>query len=282
MDRRDFLNLTGSGAFSVTATRLFSPQNDRWEPDGIGALARIGVLTPHFDPVPESEMTAMAPRGVSIHSARVSVKRGDPKAFADPQNVDIAVEQLRELAPRVIVYGYTSSSYVLGLNGDAALKARLQQRARGTPVVLPCDAAVEALRLLSVKRVALIHPPWFSEATNEAGRIYFRTAGFDPVLCARIAPLRSLQEEVAPAEVHEWVMGNVPREAQAVMIGGNGLRAVGVIRALEEALRRPVLTANQVAFWKALQLVGVADRVTKYGIIFSNRGGKPVSWVRVG
>ena len=42
-----------------------------WQPDGAGWRARIGVLTPHLDPVPESEFQAMAPPGVSIHAARV-------------------------------------------------------------------------------------------------------------------------------------------------------------------------------------------------------------------
>ena len=49
----------------------------------------------------------------------------------------------------------------------------------------------------------------------------------------------------------------MPERAEAVFIGGNGLRAVGVIKALEEALNRPVLTANQVAFWQALVLMGI-------------------------
>ena len=42
-----------------------------WMPDGAGTRAKIGVLTPHMDPVPESEYQAMAPDGVSVHVARV-------------------------------------------------------------------------------------------------------------------------------------------------------------------------------------------------------------------
>jgi maleate isomerase len=53
-----------------------------------------------------------------------------------------------------------------------------------------------------------------------------------------------------------------------VFIGGNGFRAVGVIRALEEDLGRPVLTANQVAFWAALRLSGTRAPVAGYGRIF--------------
>jgi len=60
----------------------------------------------------------------------------------------------------------------------------------------------------------------------------------------------------------------VPDKAEAVFIGGNGLRAIGVINALEESLGRPVLTANQAAFWCALRLTGTRAPVTNYGRIF--------------
>ena len=43
----------------------------KWEPDGWGSRARIGLLTPHNDIVPENEFAAMAPSGVSIHVSRV-------------------------------------------------------------------------------------------------------------------------------------------------------------------------------------------------------------------
>ena len=55
---------------------------------------------------------------------------------------------------------------------------------------------------------------------------------------------------------------------EGVFIGGNGFRAIGVIAALEEDLGRPVLTANQVAFWYALRLAGVGAEVDDYGQVF--------------
>ena len=51
-------------------------------------------------------------------------------------------------------------------------------------------------------------------------------------------------------------------------MGGNGLRAVGVIQALEEDLERPVLSANQVLLWHLLHLVGTRLPVTNYGRLF--------------
>jgi len=90
--------------------------------------------------------------------------------------------------------------------------------------------------------------------------------------CARITPERAFTE-VPPAEIYEWVRTNVPRHAEAVFIGGNGLRAIGAIEALEEELGRPVLTANQVALWQALRVVGVASKRVEYGRVFGK--GQP-------
>ena len=46
-------------------------------------------------------------------------------------------------------------------------------------------------------------------------------------------------------------------------MGGNGFRSVGVIAALEKALARPVLTANQVLLWGMLQ--AIESRVSPRG-----------------
>jgi len=272
MQRRQFFALAGMAAISTqgfASATLVASENSLWQPDGAGCLARIGVLTPDFDPVPESEMWAMAPRGVSIHASRVTWHwNHDPREFAEAAQVNNAVDQLVALKPRAIVYAFTSSSYALGAEAEHAQQARLEKRADGVPVILTCIAATEALRVVGAHRIALIHPPWFSEETNAKGKDYFQNQGFEVVLCARIAPERSFTE-VPPTEVYGWVTTNVPHKAEAVFIGGNGLRAVGAIQALEESLGRPVLTANQVVFWKALQVVGATSKPSQYGRLFT-------------
>ena len=67
------------------------------------------------------------------------------------------------------------------------------------------------------------------------------------------APVTCSFTEVRAAEVFEWVRQNAPREADAIFVGGNGLRAIGAIDALERALSRPVMTANQAVLWAALR-----------------------------
>lgn len=272
MNRRHFI--TRTGLLAAGGSRLHSQsdgsQRPRWQSDGAPTIGRLGVLTPDFDPTPESEMWTMAPPGVSLHSARVTRRRRDPKAFAEPPNVDLATDQLVELSPRSILFAYTSSSYVLGAEGESAVRKRLEERAKGIRIVLTCDAATAALHLLGARRISLIHPPWFSEAVNKQGEIYFRMKGFDVVQCTRLAPARPLEVEIAPAELFDFVASHTPRSAEAVFIGGNGMRAVGAITALETRLGIPVLSANQVLLFDALNALGQAHSVRQYGKIFEH------------
>jgi hypothetical protein len=134
--RRNFLQIAGTtgvvAAVEAPGLTLATPSrtpHSRWQPDGAGSLARIGVLMPDFDPVPESEMWAMAPHGVSIHASRVTWQwNRDPREFAEAAQVNNAVDQLVALKPRAIVYAFTSSSYALGAEAERAQQARLEKR----------------------------------------------------------------------------------------------------------------------------------------------------------
>ena len=153
-----------------------------WQPDGWGATWRIGVLVPHADVGPEAELRAMAPPEVCIHAARVpfgGIRAGgqmDPtiplapvRAFAEPPHVDDATELLAAAPIHAIAFGFTSSAYVLGGDGEAAMLERLRTRSRGLPVVAPCASIVAALAVLAPQRVALFDPPWFDAELNALG-----------------------------------------------------------------------------------------------------------------
>jgi maleate isomerase len=147
------------------------------------------------------------------------------------------------------------------------LRQRLQARTHGIPIAICSVSAVLGLRALGARRVALVDPPWFSPELTALGVDYFTSQGF-AIVHAASAGLPSEQRAINPGQLFEWVRGHVPAEAKAVYIGGNGLRAVGVIRALEEDLRIPVLTANQVLLWHLLRLAGTYAPVASYGRLF--------------
>jgi maleate isomerase len=266
-------------AVRVLARRV--EERAMWQPDGWGFRARLGVLVPHAAIGTESELAAMAPEGVSIHAARVPLgimRAGglmDPtialepaRAFADPPLVDEAAELLAAAPLHAIGFAFTSSSYVRGAAEDEPLRQRLEQRTRGIPVAITSRAAVLALRAVGARRVALVDPPWFSAELTALGAAYFRDEGFE-IVHAGAAGLPSEQRAINPGQLFEWVRTAIPHAAEAVYIGGNGLRAVGIIAALEEDLGIPVLTANQALCWRLLRLAGTRALVDGYGLLFA-------------
>ncbi|MCY0928442.1 maleate cis-trans isomerase [Streptomyces sp. H27-H1] len=255
-----------------------------WQPDGWDVRVRLGVLTPHADVGPESELRAMAPADVGLHTARVpfgamggggamapTIPLAPVRAFAEAPYVDEAAELLAAAPVAVIAYAFTSSAYVIGPRGEGYMLDRLRKRTHGLPVVATCAATVEALRALGAGRLALVDPPWFDETLTDLGRGYYEDVGFE-VPYAAPCGLPSGQALIGPRVLHDWVAAHVPDTAEAVVIGGNGFRAVGAIAALEATLGRPVLTANQVLLWAALRTTGTpATAITSYGRLFSVR-----------
>lgn len=277
LNRRQFLSRAGAAAGAGVLTdagAVRAAAKGPWQEDGAG-LARIGLLTPSFDFNPESEIWAMAPKGVAIFAARMD--RGTlpfETYLSDPSHADGAVGQLTALKLRVLLYAYSTTSYVMGLDGEETFRARLVANAQGVPVVLAAAALCEALRALQARRLSLIHPPWFAEEWSEKGRAYFSGRQFDVVSCARVTPARKFTE-VAAEELHDWIAANASAKAEALVVAGNGLRAVGAIERLEATLGRPVITANQALLWQGLRVAGVPARMDGYGRLFKLDAVRP-------
>ena len=114
-----------------------APTPDKWRNDGWDAEVRVGVLVPHADLGPESELAAMSPPSVAIHATRVpfgafaadgkmdpTIPLAPVRAFAEPPHIDEAAELLAAAPLNAIGYGFTSSAYVIGAEGEAAMISR--------------------------------------------------------------------------------------------------------------------------------------------------------------
>lgn len=241
-------------------------------------VIRIGVLTPHMAVGPEKEFPAMAPGRLVTCVSRVAADgpgSGPPtsarglRALTLAPVLDAAAKSLATGSLDAVGYASTTSAYAIGSTAEAALLSRLSALL-SVPVATTGESAVRALHALGVERVALIGAPWFEAELNELGAAYFVGRGFDVVSSAS-AGLQQDPDRIDPAAVSHWTSRNVPDEAQAVFIGGNGFRAAGAVERLERALGRPVLTSNQVLLWSILGQVGATFTVTGYGRLFDHR-----------
>lgn len=233
---------------------------------------RIGVLTPHAAAGPEVEFAQMAPGRVTTEVVRVpAAPKAGPetpesaRAFTAPPVLEDAA---RGFSGPIDVLGFasTSTAYAIGLDAETATISRLSQ-ALGVRVASTSASALAAARVLSVARIALVSPPWFDEEAHRLGAAYFGDNGVS-VVASGSADLPNDPALITPAAVIEWTTRNVPDEAEAVWMGGNGFRVAGAISTLEERLDRPVLTANQVLLWALL--AGTDTDVTGFGRLFGH------------
>ncbi|GAB3931654.1 hypothetical protein GCM10029976_036220 [Kribbella albertanoniae] len=255
--------------------------------DGWDASTRIGVVVPHADVGPEAELQAMAPASVSIHGSRIhfaAMRAGgemdekiphDPvRAFVEPPFLDQAVELVAASPLHALALGFTSSSYVLKAKGEEELYERLAPVTRGFPITGTTKAARTAFHALGARKIAIVNPPWFDDVLSEQGADYFREFGFDVVHHAPCG-LPSNQKAITPTNLSAWIRTTVAaHHPDAVLVAGNGIRAVGTIKPLEEELGFNVVTANQVIMWHALHLADAADvaaGITDYGHLFTTK-----------
>jgi maleate isomerase len=244
-------------------------------------VIRIGVITPHAAKGPEAEFPAIAPGRIETSVVRLadddapntgggaSPRRPVGRRAMTDARLDEAAERLAAGGIDAIGYASTSYAYTAGFANEAAMVSRLS-RGAGVPVAATCAAAVLALRTLDIRRVALVHPPWFDDALNDLGAAYFRSQGTHVVSSAS-ADLPDDPRQIEPGDVCHWTSRHVGDDADAVFIGGNGFPAAGAIAPLELAIGRPVLAANQVLLWRLLALADAMFSITGYGQLLATK-----------
>lgn len=182
-----------------------------------------------------------------------------------------------------IVVGHTSSSVVGGKGWDAAAIAEMR-KLLGVTVHVTTNGAdtIAAMEAVGATQPFLVAPPWFGDGAIASALQYYTDHGFSLAGHLRYDPgdkWRHLApqdlyaqgmgfaQEIEP--LYEQIVAACPPSADVVLIGGTGFRCVGIIEALESALNRPVITANQASLWRCLRLSGLQDDVPRYGALFN-------------
>ena len=229
---------------------------------------RIGLIALSNDYVTERDFTNMRPSDdVAIFVSRV------------PNTPECTVETLRAMAPHITVaasllvpegrldavaYSCTSGTVVMGYDG---ICDRIHAARPGVPCITPITAALEALDRFAAQRLAVLTP--YVDDVNAAIAAYIEARG------KTIAGFTSFQmednEEMAalPGEaIYQAALEADRPDAEALFISCTAIRAVDVVDRIEQALGKPVVTANQALFWQSLRAAGCDAPVTGYGRLF--------------
>jgi len=237
--------------------------------DGYGYRGRVGLVYIASSIVMEPECYAMAPAGVSVHTARIPVGKASVESLnrLAGEDIDHLLEATRLLAMaplQSIVFACTSGSFIGGKGYDETIMTRMREVAGGIPVTTTSTALLKGLRVLNAHRV-VIATPYTSDVTERAAT-FFTANGYDVL----DFDCMGLDEDVdigftPPERTYELVRRIDRPEADAVVISCTNLRTVAILAALEQDLGKPVISAIQASFWDGLRLAGVREPISHYG-----------------
>ncbi|MFG2571161.1 decarboxylase [Streptomyces sp. NPDC048481] len=193
---------------------------------------------------------------------RVDALRG----LGAPERLAKGVEQLRLAGAEAVVWACTSGGFVHGWDG-AQEQVRTLAVTAGMPASSTSFAFVYAAREVGAARVAVaaVYPQDVTALFAD----FLRAGGLE-VTGVRGGGAAGAAEAGAwgEAEVLALARAADTPDAQAVLLPSTALHTAAWLPALEEALGKPVLTANQVTVWEALRLTDRRVHAPGLGALF--------------
>ncbi len=191
-------------------------------------------------------------------------------ALLDWGRADRLADGARALAPHrpsAVLWACTSGSFVFGWDGAHDQADRLAAAA-GVPASSTSLAFVDAVRALGCSAVAVA-----ATYPDDVARLF---TGFLESAGIRVTSLRShgivMAAEVGtvagPDVLAIATSGDDP-DAEAVLLPDTALHTIPYLDALERAVGKPVLTANQVSAWEGLRLAGHRPAHPGLGALFA-------------
>lgn len=239
----------------------------------------VGILYPGFsaeDDFPTLADALGADVALPVHHTVMVEDAHRADALLDWGRDDRLADGAAALAPHSpdsVVWACTSGSFVYGWDGAHDQAAALA-KAAGVPASSTSLAFVRAARAVGVRRVAIVatYPDdvtrLFADFLDHAGLAVVGATSHDIYTAAEVGTLpRPQLLEMAAAGDHP--------DAEALMMPDTALHTAAHLDALEEHVRKPVLTANQVSAWEGLRLLGRHDPRPGLGALFRTEPAHP-------
>lgn len=224
-----------------------------------GWRGRIGLIVPSLNSSLEYEFNKMAPAGVSIVAARTRLEQGINGLLQMSNELEKAVEDLATAHVDIILYGCTSGSLVKGLGYDRELTERIEKQS-GVQAITTATAVIEALNELKLKKIGVVTP--YEDEINIVTKKFLLDNGFDVVSFVG-GKLQS--EQMTSAMAYRRTKTADRPDAQGVFISCTNFQTIGILKKLEDDLRKPVISANQSSMWSVLKKLRIRDQIRGYG-----------------
>ncbi|MEW2069376.1 decarboxylase [Streptomyces sp. NPDC007346] len=239
----------------------------------------VGLLYPGHaaeDDFPRIEITLDTDIRLPLLSTEDGEGAYSPGALREsgaPERLAEGVEELRLAGAEALVWASPGGSFVYGWAGAHNQIATLA-RSAGLPASSTAFGFVHAVRELGAGRVA-VAAAWPEDVTALFAE--FLVAGGVEVVSSGSAGATTAAEAAAWEidRVKEAALAADHPDAEVLLLPDAALHTAAYIPELEEAVGKPVLTANQVTVWEGLRLTDRHVWAPTLGTLFATRRPVP-------
>ena len=238
--------------------------------------ARIGLVVVSGATVSEGRYKSAVPPDVGFFTSRLLHRGGGMAGLLEMEkHSDRAMEELATANVDSIAYCCTVSGALRGMEGDREFCREMESK-WGIPIASTMLAVVEALQHLGVRKVVVTSP--YVDSHHESERAYLEEAGIHPIKMQGMN-LSSAEEyaAVSPQEIYDFSLKAWDDEADALFISCMNFDAMAAAQALEDTIRKPVITSHSATLWQALAMAGVDDCIPGYGRLLEEPRRLPVA-----
>src|SRR5260221_7996771 len=253
-----------------TDTLLVNRRNLPFTLDGgIARRAAIGLVVLATDQTIEHEWRQMLGLdGVAFYESRIyNSPTITPETLAEmASGIAAAAALIKPGIPLdALAYGCTSGAMVIG---EERVFALLREAWPDKPCTTPITAALNRLRALGARRIALLTP--YIDEINQSMRRYIEARGIAVVAMGSFNNGNDNEAAGISAASLDSAISQLDAEKQvdAVFVACTSLRIPALIEGIETQLGKPVISSNHAMAWHALRLAGYAEPVAGFGRLF--------------
>jgi len=239
-----------------------------------GWRGKFGYVCPSICDTVLLEFYHVMPDGVLITPVDLKVQNlVDGELSAAVNRIEEAVKILDHEEVQIIIVGGTPPIIKLGFDADQEIIKKIEALT-GKPASTEPTIEVEALRSLSLKRIALVSP--YTDERNQQLKSYYESRGFEVVVAKGLNIVKNVditkqrfnKAYLFAQEAYLEAKG----EVDGILLACPRWPTVKSIDSLERDLGIPVVTTAQATVWKALLMLNVREVRAGYGKLFSGFG----------
>ena len=237
---------------------------------GIAARGRVGLIVLATDHTIEHEFRQVFAKvqGVALYESRIQNAaeiNAETLAAMEKGMAAAAGIILPGMKFDVIAYGCTSGTVVIG---EEKVFERIREARPGVACTTPITAAIDGLKKLGAKRIALLTP--YVEEVNQMLRRVVEARGIAVPVMGSFNHENDNEVACISQDSIKDAVRDLAREpsVDGVFVSCTSLRVADIVEGLENELGKPVTSSNHALAWHCLRLAGYGEPVPGFGRLF--------------